>query len=293
MFLLVDTRDPRAVEQEVQAIYAAMFPSAEPLFIPMIFGWALDCFTGHYEDYQAIDARYHDFEHTLQGTLCLARLLHGYHEAGAEPALTEGMFQLSILAILLHDTGYLKKRDDVEGTGAKYTLTHVSRSAEFAFHLLSKKGYRAADIATVQHMIRCTGVNVDLTSIPFQNDLEMLAGFSLGTADLLGQMAALDYVDRLPILYLEFAESARYNGGKMTTAGNFASSRDLIEKTPLFWEKYVHPKLERDFRGVFRYLERPVNSGQNVYIDRISANIQRLKESIRMRANSNQAVCVN
>src|SRR5262249_62118285 len=140
-------------------------------------------------DYQPVDALYHDFEHTLQGTLCMARLLRGRHHAGAQPRLTERMFRLGVLAILLHDTGYLKKREDTEGTGAKYTVTHVERSAEFADQLLADKGFVPTDIKAVQNMIHCTGVDATLSVIPFQSELEKVVGYALGTADLLGQMA--------------------------------------------------------------------------------------------------------
>ena len=140
MFPPVDTKDPTAVEVEVQAACRTMFPGADPMFVPRVFGWAIECFAGNYADYQAIDARYHDFEHTMQGTLCMARLLRGRHFAGTHPQLTQRMFQLGLIAILLHDTGYLKKRDDTEGTGAKYTVIHVARSAEFAQQLLGEKG---------------------------------------------------------------------------------------------------------------------------------------------------------
>src|SRR5438128_8027770 len=162
MFPPVVTKDPTAVEMEVQSAYLTMFPDGDPLFVPRVFGWAIECFTGGYRDYQAVDARYHDFEHTLQGTLCLARLLRGRHAAGEQPPLTQRMFELGLLAILLHDTGYLKKRDDVDGTGAKYTITHVERSADFAGQLLKEKGFSASDIKAVQHMIRCTGVDAHL-----------------------------------------------------------------------------------------------------------------------------------
>src|SRR5215831_11609377 len=151
MYPPVDTKDPTAVEVEVQAAYRTMFPRGDRLFVPRIFGWAIECFTGHYRDYQAVDALYHDFEHTLQGTLCLVRLLRARHAAAAKPVLSERLFQLGLLAILLHDTGYLKKSDDVEGTGAKYTVTHVSRSADFAAVLLQEKGFSVADIKAVQN----------------------------------------------------------------------------------------------------------------------------------------------
>src|SRR5205085_10726315 len=98
---------------------------------------------------QPIDARYHDLEHTMQGTLCFARLLQGYHGTGVDPQLREGMVQLGLVAILLHDTGYLKTRDDKEGTGAKYTLVHVNRSCDFAAKLLTEKGYSNAQIKAV------------------------------------------------------------------------------------------------------------------------------------------------
>jgi len=154
MYALVTTKDPIAVQTHVHAIYIEMFPQGDRLFVPRVFAWAQQCFTGQYRDYQAVDARYHDFEHTLQGTLCMARLLQARYMAGAEPRMTQRMFELGLLAILFHDTGYLKKREDTEGTGAKYTVIHVTRSAEFAAQLLSEKGFSAGEIGSVQNMIQ-------------------------------------------------------------------------------------------------------------------------------------------
>src|SRR6185503_11000957 len=141
-------------------------------FVARAFGWAAECFTGRFHGYLPIDAVYHDFEHTLQGTLCLARLLHGRHAAKARPGVTQHAFELALLAIFLHDSGYLKKRGDTKGTGAKYTVTHVERSADFAREFLSAIGRPADDIESVRNMIRCTGVNCDLTAIPFRDELE-------------------------------------------------------------------------------------------------------------------------
>src|SRR5258706_7757465 len=117
MFAPVDTRIPHEVEGQIHSIYRGLFPDGDPSFVARAFDWANRCFTGRHADYQAIDAGYHDFEHTLQGTLCLARLLHGRHVAGAVPVVTQHAFELALLAILFHDTGYLKKRDDTTGTG--------------------------------------------------------------------------------------------------------------------------------------------------------------------------------
>ncbi|MBI4661481.1 MAG: HD domain-containing protein [Verrucomicrobia bacterium] len=280
MRALVNTRDPAAVESEVQAAYQAMFPYADRTFVSKAFFWAQNCFIGNYRDYQAIDARYHDFEHTLQGTLCMIRLLHGRHVAKAQPELTQRMFKLGLLAILLHDTGYLKTKDDTEGTGAKYTLIHVNRSAEFAALLLSEKAFGPKDILAVQDMIRCTGVNVDLNVLRFQDELERTVGFALGTADLLGQMAASDYVEKLPILYQEFAESEQFNAGTKAARAVFSSAQDLIQKTPAFWSKYVMPRVERDFQGLYHYLNQPYPDGPNYYLKCIEANIDRVQRML-------------
>lgn len=279
----IDTKQIAQVQREVQSIYQNIFPDGNHAFVPDAFNWANDCFTGKYRDYQPIDARYHDLEHTLQVTLCMACLLRGWHFAKTNPALTQRLFELGILAILLHDTGYLKKRGDNEGTGAKYTLIHVERSRQFAEELMKEKIFSADDIKSVQNMIRCTGVNDDLDSIPFQSELERRAGFALGTADLLGQMAARDYVDKLPVLYSEFAESVEYNKTG-TSRTLFTSAQDLIQKTPVFWEKFVRAKIEKDFQGVYRFLNDPYPEGPNDYINRIEENIARLRSGLEKTA---------
>ena len=276
----IDTRQPGLVEAEIRAAYLAMFPDADPNYVRTIFLWAIACFEGRYLDYQPIDAHYHDLEHTLQGALCMSRLLWNRHDTNAEPRLTRRLFELGMLAILMHDTGYLKKKWDTGGTGAKYTLTHVDRSIQFAGELMHGHDYPVEDILAVQNMIRCTGVNVKLDTIQFQDDLERIVGFALGTSDLLGQVAASDYVEKLPILYSEFAEAARYNEGKMKAGGFFASADDLMQKTPLFWEKYVRQKISREFVGLFQFLSVPYPDGPNPYLERIDANIARLRRQL-------------
>ena len=280
-FREVDTRNLDAVRAEVASIYQSLFPAAGPQLVTEAFRWTSDAFTGHYDNFQKIDAKYHDLEHTMQGTLAFARLLRGYSLAKARPELTQRAFELGLIAILFHDTGYLKQKSDVNGTGAKYTLVHVSRSAEFARALLQEKGFSPDEIRSVQNMIRCTGVNTDLSSIPFHDDLERQIGFALGTADLLGQMAAADYIQKLETLYQEFEESNRYSG-KTGGPGVFTSAEDLRSKTPLFWEKYVLPKIETDFAGLYRYLADA--SGRNPYLERIQANMARLREELNSAA---------
>lgn len=278
MFRPVNTKNPSEVEAQVSEIYRGLYSDQNPEFIPKAFSWAKQCFSGEYDGYQAIDALYHDFEHTLQGTLCLARLLAGRENAGAQPPLPRRMFELGLLAILFHDTGYLKKENDREGTGAKYTLIHVDRSAQFAADYLARRGFQANDLQAIQNMIRCTGVNVDLASIPFADRLERMMGAVLGTADLLGQMAAPDYVDKLPILYLEFEEAARYEKRKDSRFSQFSCAEDLMRKSPSFWQDYVEPRIRDDFNGLYHYLNDPYPDGPNTYLEGVERNLARLRE---------------
>ena len=280
MFPLADTKDWRAVQNVVQETHQELFPNADPEFVPRVFDWAVSAFEGRYKDYQPVDAKYHDLEHTLQGTLCLSQILKGRILTGLKPVVPRKMFELGIIAILLHDTGYLKVRGDNEGTGAKYTLIHVSRSVDFARQLLLEKGYSESDAGIVQRMIRCTGVNLKVERIPFQTDTEKIIGYSLGSADLIGQMAASDYIDKLPILFDEFLESAQYTGGTQSNAGLFANAEDLIRKTEGFWAYYVKPKLDGDFLAQYKFLARPYPDGAIEYFDHIAANVERVKRVV-------------
>jgi hypothetical protein len=277
----VDTKVPAEVEEQVEALFRSCFPEAGFEFVSRAFGWVQQCFSGNYPGYQAIDTRYHDLEHTLQGTLCLMRLLEGRHHAGADPILPPKWFELGLLAILFHDTGYLKQTGDDVGTGAKYTSIHVGRSAAFARDFLGEQGYSKSDLTAIQNMIRCTGVRSDLKLVTFQSREERLVGFALATSDLLGQMAATDYVEKLPVLFLEFAEAARHDSNPRSFFNAFESVEDLIRNSSEFWKGYVLPKIQGDFEGLYRYLNDPYPDGHNDYIARIERNISRLQRMLQ------------
>ena len=280
VFHPVDTRHASQVELQVKEIYLASSPDCPSGFVPRAFAWIQQCFQGKCGAFQQIDAQYHDLEHTLQGTLCLTRLLAGRQRAGAAPAFNARWFELSLLAILFHDTGYLKGHGDNEGTGAKYTAIHVNRSAEFAAQFLGRQGYSSQDITAIQNMIRCTGVNTDLARIPFQSEPERIAGLALATADLLGQMAAPDYVDKLGLLYLEFAEAARFDPEHAARLAIYRGADDLIRQTPAFWEKYVWPRLNKEYEKLYQFLADPYPDGPNFYLVQIEANLARIARRI-------------
>ena len=274
MFSPVDTKDAPAVEAAVQATYLELFHDADPTLVGRMFTCVTHCFRGECEGYAAIDARYHDLEHTLQAALCLVRLLANRHRAGVEPVLSQRHFELGLLAVLLHDSGYAKEAGDRDGTGAKHTFTHVARSAQFAELLLRSRGFADGDIRATQHMIRCTGFDADVDAIPFQNPGERVVGYALATADLLGQMAAPDYVDKLPILFAEFSEALAFTRPSRIVQLPFHTAEELIRQTPSFWGDRVWLRLNRQLGGLYHFLENPYPGGPNEYLERIEANLE-------------------
>jgi hypothetical protein len=198
--------------------------------------------------------------------------------------LTPKGFELGLIAILFHDSGYLKHRDDTEGTGAKYTAVHVNRSASFAASFLKPKGYSAEDIAAIQNMIHCTMPDNDPSRIPFGSELDRAVGYAVGTSDLLGQMAAPDYADKLRALYREFAEAARNRVEPMSSTYDFTNHRQLMRDTPAFWRDYVRPRLDRELGGAYRFLNDPYPAGPNPYLDAIERNIRLVREQVESAA---------
>jgi hypothetical protein len=232
-----------------------------------IFEYLRRLFIGEVEGYQACDTEYHDLEHTMECAIAMSRLIAGMKRTGVE-YLNPNIAELGLVAVLFHDTGYIKTKEDKMGTGAKYTKIHVNRSVAFVAGHISPFGYTGEEIRAIQNMIRCTGLNVDLSKITFQSDEERVMGYCLGTADLLGQMASPRYLEKLPILFLEFLE-----GG----IEDFQDVEDLIRKTPAFFRVFVCKRFEEDFEGVYRYISHFFPDGRNHYMLAIENNIKKIE----------------
>lgn len=279
MFPPVDTKSAADVADFVGKKFAAMYPGAKPRWLGTIFRDIEEHFLGRNPDYCAIDLRYHDLEHTLQATVCIALLLEGRHAAAVEPRLDARQFELAISGELLHDAGYLKLRSDTSGTGAKYTYCHVLRSCAFTASYLPRLGATDVEVEAVLGAINCTGPTKQISRLSFREPIERVIGCATATADYLGQMAAPDYPDELDILYEEFEESDDYI--HLPAAKRmFKSAAELRARTPQFWHQFVKPKLESDFQAVYRFLARPYPQGPNPYIEAIERNIAEIQRRL-------------
>lgn len=279
MFPPVDTKNASAVFLFVQGVFATMYPGAKLEWLPRLFREVEDLFSGRDPDYQAIDLRYHDLEHTMQATVCLAQILSGRHAAAVEPRLGARQFELAVSSALLHDSGYLKQRGDTSGSGAKYTYCHVLRSCAFAASRLPAYGATDYEVEAVLGAINCTGPSKQISRLRFRDPIDRIIGCALASGDYLGQMAAADYPDELGILFQEFKESDDYIR-LPAERRTFGSAAQLIEATPSFWRELVLPKLEGDFQAVYRFLAEPYPHGRNAYLDAVERNIAAIKSRL-------------
>lgn len=274
----IDTSSPVAVAEAVKSAFAGMGAAASFPLLDQLFGDVTRTFQGHDEAYQAIDMEYHDFEHTLQATLCLTDLLQGRSLTPDPPMLSVRDWELSVMAALLHDTGFLKEVGDDSGTGAKYTFVHEVRSCNFARKYLPRLGATTAEIEDVCSAIICTGPRSHISQVSFQREEARQMAYLLVTADYLAQMSAADYLDKLPKLYQEFQEA--FEIGQIPLEKRpYKDLQELLEKSPGFWYHYVQPLLENEAGGAYHYLS--VGDRPNRYIHAVEENMTKLKSRLK------------
>ena len=233
-------------------------------------------FSGHFPGYVACDTRYHNFEHTLLLFPPFCQLAFALTEK-YPGIITPRDVELGLIAVFLHDTGYIRNDEDRSGTGAKYTFRHIDRSIDFAYGYLPSLGYHEEDLVRVKHMINCTGVKPQLEHINFSSEGCRLLGYALGTADLLGQMSDHRYIDKLPLLFLEFKEAYNYESTQSLAEmeiQQFTSEKELIHNTPDFFKTLVRKRLE-DMGAIHHLLDDP-ETGQNPYLRKIRENLNRI-----------------
>jgi hypothetical protein len=274
----IDTKNPRAVVRVVKDAFAGIGATASFPLLDRLFADVEGMFRGDYAGYHAIDMKYHDFEHTLQATLCLVRILEGRSRTPDKPVLTARDWELAVMSVLLHDTGYLKSNTDSSGTGAKYTFVHERRSCDFCREYLPRMGVTATEIEDICAAIICTGPRNKISQISFRSDAGRHFAFILVTADYLAQMSAPDYVDKLTPLYREFEEAYEYEGIPPEKRP-YLNFRQMLEKTEGFWRDYVRPMLDFEAGSVHRYL---MSAGQpNPYLQAVEANLAEVRRRLQ------------
>jgi len=254
---------------EIKNIIALVYKQFDFNQFEQAFGDIIKLFAGDYPGYQRCNTFYHDLSHTMDCLLVTAKLIHGARFNGI--VFTQRDVTLGLISALMHDTGYIQAVEDNTGTGAKYTVCHIQRSIEFMKKYFHDQAFPPEYLPICRDFLRCTGLDVKIAAIKFQSREHEILGQILGTADLIGQMANENYLEKLPFLYDEFKE-----GG----VPGYNNKFDLLKQTPSFWEM-VKKRLVNELGQVDRYLSDYLRVlwgiNQDLYRQAIDRNIERLQ----------------
>jgi len=276
----VQVSNPAAVRDAVHELFSQTFPGASFDKLWLAFYDFERLFTGRYPGYKGCDTTYHDVQHTLDMTLAVARLVAGYERSvEVSDRLGAARAQMAIVTSLFHDSGYIRheERDKDFSNGAEFTLYHVSRSADFLRRYLPDIGL-AKDVGVSSMIVHFTGYELDLDKIELDDPRDIICGHLIGTADLIAQMADRCYLEKCrDRLYNEFVVGgvAVENAAPGEYMVRYASGKDLLEKTPMFYQQVMRERLNSKFNRVYRYIE-VLYDGENPYIDAIRSNIMHL-----------------
>ena len=221
------------------------------------------------------DAAYHDVNHTIMVTLVGQEILRGRHISVG--GVTPREWLHFIVSLLCHDIGYVRGicRGDGNGryvtslagdtvsvpegsTDAAMTPYHVARSKIFVRERFGKVALSQLDTLVIE-------ANIEHTRFPVPKDEqhEMTGDFPglLRAADLIGQLADINYLRKTSALFNEFRETG------MTEVLKYNSAADLRANYPQFFWQVVRPYIE----DALRYLR--VTQDGKLWIANLYANV--------------------
>jgi hypothetical protein len=206
-----------AFVDQLQMTYRRIYGLLEPGY-PDIIG-----FIGRLalENIANSDAPYHDVNHTIMVTLVGQEILRGKHIS--EGGVTPRDWLHFVVSLLCHDIGYVRgvcQGDRGNGyvsnisgelvrlpegaTDASLTPYHVTRSKVFVRERFGGASLAHIDTSSIEANIEHTRFPV-----PEGKDYANTADYPglVRAADLVGQLADINYLRKLPALFAEFSET--------------------------------------------------------------------------------------
>ena len=241
-----------------------------------IIGW-----TAHLtlENISNSDALYHDVDHTAMSAMAGQAIIEGKHLA--EGSVTPRQWAHYIIAILCHDIGYVKgvcKADTgnelASGVGdqmvrvpkgssdAALAAYHIDRSKLFVMERFGPDIFNnTTDVLDVELI----GSYIEMTRypIPKKGMYTETTGYGamVRAADLIGQLADPNRLQKTTALYYEFAEIG------INKKLGYNNPGDLREHNARFFWKTVHPYIQE----ALKYL-RVTQDGKQ-WIANLQANV--------------------
>jgi hypothetical protein len=283
----VDVSSPDAVCTAVSAILLHRYPRFELAPVECLFHDFGRLYAGEFPGFHACDIGYHNAQHVLDVTLAIARLLDGYEVATPDAPLGPDLALVGIATSLFHDSGYIRRKGDSRaGNGAAYTRVHVARGARFLAEYLPGAGLGHI-VEPCTRIIHFTGYDTDTRELAVSGKSEHLLGTLLGTADLIAQMADIEYVRKCrEHLYEEFVAGgmAGEQGVRSGHTGTiYRSPEQLLRMTPGFIRSTISDRLDGEFNSVHRYAAEHFE-GRNLYLDAIRENCSNLELMLAVEA---------
>ncbi|MFZ5766861.1 MAG: GAF domain-containing protein [Thermodesulfobacteriota bacterium] len=246
----------------------------------------LALYEGKWPSHEACQVGYHTIDHTLEVALATARMAIGWNRMhGDHDKISDRIFLCGMAAALFHDSGYLKDKNDRQGSGGKYTFSHVERGRELARAYLAGNTWAEPEIAFICSVIDLTAFDREPDLSVFQDSEEEIMAEMVASADLIAQMADINYIPRLRDLHEEFLEAYDSEGRtnlEQRAVHIFDSFHEILNNTPEFYEKFVLPRLVL-LNRMDRCLADFFAAGRNPYLENIIANIsgQLLKHRVQ------------
>ena len=234
-----------AFVEHLQGRYGQTYGMLEPDY-PGIIGFIARLAT---ENIANSDAPYHDMNHTIMVTLVGQEILRGKHIS--EGGVTPRDWLRFIISLLCHDIGYVRGvcRGDGDGqyvcdakgdvitlphgsTDASLTPYHVTRSKLFVRERFGKVRLIHIDTMEIE-------ANIEHTRFPVPEDEQhdSTADYPglVRAADLIGQLADVNYLRKIPALFAEFRETG------INEKLGYRDPEDLRRAYPNFFWNAVQP----------------------------------------------------
>jgi len=271
LYDLTNISSPGGTYAEIIKILSLVAPEYDTAYLKKVYNDIICLFNGEYPGYRASNTKYHNLEHTCSVTLATARLIHGLHAQGQ--SLSTRVIELGLIGALFHDTGLIQTKEERQGTGAQYTVGHEERSIGLMEKYLGARGFAAEDINDCGHIIMATVLTLPMAKIPFRSEEIRTMGKILGSADLMAQMADRNYLEKLPLLFLEFEEAGM---------PGFESPLELFKNTGDFYHSVVRTRLANEMGNVstaalFHFKAR-WDIDRNLYAESMTNNIKYMQE---------------
>ncbi|MCP4764560.1 MAG: hypothetical protein GY870_22485 [archaeon] len=268
----IDTRNSKCVISFVKKIFTYHYDKKSFKDVEKCYKKIEKLFEGKFSGYKACNTEYHNLKHTHETLISTAVLIDGFNLENKE--LPVHLAKDLLIAALFHNTGYIQEKWDNNGTGAKHVEGNVGRSIAFLVKHNKDYGISQDDVSVISKIIRCTGHNVRLKSIPFCSEEEEITGWIFGSAHILGQMSDREYLERLLFLYNEFKEAG---------IPGYKTEFDIIKNTLEYYEA-IKKGLSISFKDVCNYAKNhfKVRYGidKNLYMDAINKNIAYIEKII-------------